>query len=68
MRDPIFLGDSLERLKHFPIEAKREIGFALGLVQQGETHDKAKAFKGYPGVLEIAPAYRNEANRAIYTL
>jgi phage-related protein len=30
-----WLGDSLERLRKFPAEARREIGYQLGLLQQG---------------------------------
>jgi phage-related protein len=68
MRDLIFMGDSKESLSGFPDEVKREMGYALRFAQDGKTHDKAKPFKGYPGVMEIVSPYKKETYRAVYAL
>ena len=68
MRDLIFMGDSKEALSEFPDEVKSEMGYALRFAQGGKTHDKAKPFKGYPGVMEIVSPYRKETYRAVYAL
>jgi phage-related protein len=58
MRELIFMGDSLESLSSFPDEVKREVGYALRFAQDGKTHDKAKPFNGYSGVMEIVSSHR----------
>lgn len=62
-----FLGDSLERLKSFPVPARRDAGFQLRRVQQGEQpHD----FRPMPtigrGVEEIRIRLPNGAYRVIF--
>src|SRR6266850_1609339 len=68
MRELIFMGNSKEALSGFPDEVKREMGYALRFAQDGKTHDHAKPFKGYPGVMEIVSPHKGEAYRALYAL
>ena len=63
-----FLGNSLECLREFPIEARQDAGFQLDRVQRGElAHD----FKPMPavgkGVEEIRVRDEAGAFRVIYT-
>jgi phage-related protein len=68
MRDIIFMGNSLDELSSFPDKVKSDIGFALRFAQDGKTHDKAKPFKGYPGVMEIVAPFNKDTFRAVYAL
>ena len=68
MRDLVFMGDSLEVLSGFPDDVKSDVGYALWFAQEGRTHEKAKPFRGHPGVFEIAIPYAKEAYRAVYAL
>lgn len=62
-----WVGSSKKDLLDFPEEVRKEIGFALFVAQQGETHESAKLFKGYgSGVYEIVSDYDTNAYRAIY--
>jgi phage-related protein len=68
MREVIFLGDTRKRIREFPDEMRNKIGYALQLAQGGETHENAKPFKGYPGVMEIALRHESGAYRVVYAL
>jgi phage-related protein len=68
MRDLVFMGDSLDTMRSFPDDVKREMGYALRFAQEGKTHDKAKPLRGYPGVWEIVSPHMKETYRAIYAL
>lgn len=63
-----FLGDSLDRLRKFPDEAKRDAGYQLDRVQHGLQPDD---FKPMPtigkGVEEIRVRDDTGAYRVIYT-
>lgn len=63
-----FLGDSLERLREFPEDAKHDAGFQLENVQRGGQPDD---FKPMPdigrGVEEIRLRERSGIYRVIYT-
>lgn len=49
-----FRGSSLDDLRNFPVSAKREAGYQLDLVQNGQDPDDWKPIKGIgPGVREI---------------
>jgi phage-related protein len=54
MKELVFEGDSLNRLRDFPVEARQDAGFALFQVQSGE---KPSDYKPFPtagkGVEEI---------------
>jgi len=54
MKDIVFLGDSLERLREFPIGIKQEAGYELHKVQCGEYPTDFKPLKIVgKGVMEI---------------
>jgi len=65
-----FVGSSKDDLSDFPLEAKREIGFALRAAQKGEKADNAKPLKGFGGasVLEITSNFDGDTFRTIYTI
>ena len=67
-----WLGSSKADLQRFPVEAVREVGFALYAAQQGRKSPAAKpltgdaAFKGAVA-LEIVEDYDGNTYRAVYT-
>ena len=66
----MWLGSSLDDLREFPDEPRREVGFALGEAQIGKKHPDAKPLKGFRGasVLEIVEDYDTDTYRAVYTV
>ncbi|MBM3236718.1 hypothetical protein FJZ31_10535 [Candidatus Poribacteria bacterium] len=64
----VFCGSSLEDLKAFPAEVRREIGFALDRAQRGLTHHNAKPLRGFSGVFEIKSDYDGDTYRAVYAV
>ena len=68
MKKPVeFLGDSLDALKQFPQEIRREAGFQLDRVQQGLEPDDWKPMKTVgKGVREIRLRDSTGAFRVIY--
>lgn len=68
MKPVLFLGDSLDRLREFPKEARQTAGFQLDRVQHGEQPDD---FKPMPtigrGVEEIRVRDESGVFRVIYT-
>ena len=67
MKDLVFLGDSRDRLRDFPEQARRTAGFQLRRVQQGLEPDdwKPMATVG-PGVRELRVREGGGAFRVIY--
>jgi phage-related protein len=65
-----WIGSSREDLREFPVDARRDIGFALWFAQKGRKHSSAKPLKGFKGagVLEIVEDHRGDSYRAIYTV
>lgn len=62
-------GASKRDLMNFPEDARRAIGYALGLAQLGGKHPAAKPWRGDgPGVMEIVEASDGNAYRAVYTV
>jgi phage-related protein len=62
-----WIGSSKKDLMCFPVEARREIGYALYVAQHGETHESVKLFKGHgTGIYEIVSNYDTNAYRAVY--
>jgi phage-related protein len=56
-------------LSAFPLDVKRTIGFALRLVQNGETPEIAKLLKGFGGgVYEIKTSGADNTFRVVYLL
>lgn len=68
---PVFwMGSSLKDLQELSPEVKRAIGFALYLVQIGETPLIAKPLQGFGGatVQELIEDYSTDTYRAVYTV
>lgn len=54
LRPLVWMGDSLKNIRSFPEDVRISVGYALQLVQAGETPIDAKPFKGIAsGVYEI---------------
>ena len=69
LRPLIWMGDSRKNIRSFPEEVRASIGFALQLVQAGETPIDAKPFKGVgSGVYEIVKRYDTDTYRAVYAV
>jgi phage-related protein len=65
-----FIGSSRDDLSDFPLEARKEIGFALRAAQKGQKADNAKPLKGFGGasILQITSNFDGDAYRTVYTL
>ncbi|MDX5979624.1 type II toxin-antitoxin system RelE/ParE family toxin [Vreelandella alkaliphila] len=62
-----FLGDSLEAIKNFPADAKRDAGYQIGKVQDGLMPDDFKAMRIVgKGVIEIRITDTDGAFRVFY--
>jgi phage-related protein len=69
LRSLVWMGDSLGNIRAFPPEVRTAVGYALQLVQAGETPISAKPFKGVAsGVYEIVKRYDTDTYRAIYAV
>jgi len=67
MKDVRFIGDSLDRLREFPLDAKRDAGHQLDRVQNGLGPDDWKPMRTVgPGVREIRLREESGAFRVIY--
>ena len=65
-----WVGSSLDDLRGFPREIRRDFGQALFEAQQGGRHPAAKPLSGFggAGVLEIVADHDGNAYRSIYTV
>ncbi len=64
-----WVGSSKRDLLGFPEDVVSDLGFALGVVQQGGTPPAAKHWKGEgAGVLEIVEDHRGDTFRVVYTI
>ncbi len=69
MKRLFFLGDTLEQIRTFPLEVRREIGVELRFVQQGIEPNNWKPMKSVgPGCREIRVKDESGAYRVIYVL
>ncbi len=68
MRPIVWVGDSKRRLKEFPRDVQRDVGFALEIAQGSETHSSAKPLRGFSGVYEIVSNYTRDTYRAVYVV
>lgn len=68
MRPIVWVGDSKRRLKEFPRDVQRDVGFALEIAQGSETHFSAKPLRGFSGVYEIVSNYARDTYRAVYVV
>ena len=68
MKPVRFLGDSLERLREFPEDARNDAGYQLEQVQRGEQPDDFKPMSSIgKGVEEIRVRDDSGIYRVIYT-
>ncbi|MCK5285167.1 MAG: type II toxin-antitoxin system RelE/ParE family toxin [Alphaproteobacteria bacterium] len=67
-RNLSFVGSSLKDLQGFPQKVKRQVGFDLDIVQNGETPSSAKRLKGFSGVMELVERYNKDTYRAVYVV
>jgi phage-related protein len=69
LRSLVWMGDSRKNIREFPEEVQKAVGYALQLVQAGETPLDAKPFKGVgSGVYEIVKRYDTDTYRAVYAV
>ncbi|PLZ95997.1 hypothetical protein CEN50_20265 [Fischerella thermalis CCMEE 5268] len=69
LRPLVWMGDSRKNIREFPEEVRTSVGYALQLVQAGETPLDAKPFKGVgSGVYEIVKRYDSDTYRAVYAV
>ena len=62
-------GSSKRDLLGFPEEARRNVGYALGLAQLGGKHPASKVWDGEgPGVFEVVESAEGNTYRAVYTV
>ncbi|XKH61871.1 type II toxin-antitoxin system RelE/ParE family toxin (plasmid) [Halomonas sediminis] len=62
-----FIGDSLDRLRDFPQDAKHEAGFQIDRVQSGGVPDDFRPMPSLgPGAMEIRIRESNGAFRVFY--
>lgn len=67
-KELVWVGSSLDDLLSLPPTVRRNIGFALSGVQQGEFPHNAKPLKGLAGVQEIRVNFGKDAYRAVYAI
>lgn len=64
-----WLGSSYQDLLAFPLDVRREIGYALHVAQVGGMHEHVKPFKGCgSGVYEIVSNHDKNTYRAVYVV
>ncbi|MEH1907247.1 MAG: type II toxin-antitoxin system RelE/ParE family toxin [Nostoc sp.] len=69
LRPLVWMGNSRKNIREFPSEVQKAVGYALQLVQAGETPLDAKPFKGVgSGVYEIFKRYDTDTYRAVYAV
>lgn len=67
MKQIEFIGDSLDTLRNFPLEARQDTGYQLDKVQRGLEPDDWKPIKAIgPGVKEIRVRDEQGQFRVIY--
>ena len=64
----LWVRSSLNDLKALPDKPRRDIGFALSEVQEGDYPDNAKPLKGLSGVYEIRVDFDTNTYRAAYVV
>ncbi|MGK7959441.1 type II toxin-antitoxin system RelE/ParE family toxin [Crocosphaera sp.] len=68
-RSLVWMGNSRKNIREFPEGVRTSIGYALQLVQAGETPLEAKSFKGVgSGVYEIVKRYDTDTYRVVYAV
>jgi phage-related protein len=64
----VWVGSSLNDLKDLPQRPRRDIGFALSTVQQGDFLHNAKPLRGLGGVYEIRVDNDSDTYRGVYAV
>ncbi len=65
----VWLVDSLQQVKDFPVDVRKDIGVALYDAQKGGKSPDAKSFKGVgSGVLEILTRFDTDTYRTVYAV
>lgn len=62
-----WLGDSLERVRDFPVEVRKDVGSAVYDVQMGVTPPAARHFKGVGSGVYVLHAFQKKAPKGIKT-
>lgn len=69
IKEVIWMGDSLKKVKGFPDFVRREIGSSLYDAQCGDKPYDAKPFKGVgSGVFEIVTRFDSDTYRTVYAV
>ncbi len=70
MKPLLWIGSSLDDVKTFPREVRRDIGHALEWAQRGDKHPNSKPLKGFKGagVLEVVENHDGDTYRAVYAV
>ena len=69
LRPLVWIGNSRKNIREFPEQVRASVGYALQLVQAGETPVDAKIFKGVgSGVYEIVKRYDTDTYRVVYAV
>ena len=69
LRPLVWMGNSRKNIREFPEQVRASVGYALQLVQAGETPIDAKIFKGVgSGVYEIVKRYDTDTYRVVYAV
>jgi len=69
LRPLVWMGDSLKNIRCFPENVRSSIGYALQLIQAGETPTDVKPFKGVgSGVYEIVKRYDSDTYICVYAV
>ena len=64
-----WVGNSIDRVRGFPPEVRRDIGSALYDVQKGDTPKSAKPYHGVgSGVYEIVTDFKTNTYRTVYAV
>jgi phage-related protein len=69
LRPLVWIGNSRKNIREFPEQVRASVGYALQLVQAGETPVDTKIFKGVgSGVYEIVKRYNTDTYRVVYAV
>ena len=72
LKEVVWMGSSKEDLKEFPEDVQDAVGYALYVIQLGDTPNCAKPFKigkgSGAGVMEIVEDHDTNTYRAVYTV
>ena len=68
-RELVWLADTRDTLRGFPMVARQKLGFALYQAQMGGKHESAKPMRGYDvPVWEVRADDRSGTYRAVYVV